>query len=163
MGMTYRSEPRVDAPTGVLIEPTGLEASTGYLLARLGMESRRRWARMLIDRNLTPHHYGVLMTLDRVGATSQQHLSRLVGVDPRNVVTVIDLLEERTLIERKPDPGDRRRYAVSLTPAGHMTFTELRHAADAVEQDMLKGLSDAERTGLQQTLSKLFVELTQDD
>jgi len=161
--MTHRSEPRVDPPTGALIEPTGLEASTGYLLARLGMESRRRWARMLIDRNLTPHHYGVLMTLDQVGATSQQHLSRLVGVDPRNVVTVIDLLEDRTLIERKPDPADRRRYAVSLTPAGHMTLTELRHAGDAVEQDMLKGLSDNERAGLQQTLSKLFVELTQHD
>lgn len=160
--MAHRGKPRVAPPTDPLIEAAGLEASTGYLLARLGMESRRRWARMLIDRDLTPHHYGVLMTLDQVGATSQQHLSRLVGVDPRNVVPVIDLLEGRTLVKRKPDPADRRRYAVSLTSAGRVTLTELRRAGDAVEQDMLKGLSDTERVGLQQTLAKLFVELTQD-
>jgi len=140
-----------------------LQASTGYLLAWVGAESRRRWSRMLLDRDLTPHHFGVLMSLEQLGAASQQQLSRLVGVDPRNAVPLIDLLEERGLIARAPDPEDRRRYAVSLTTTGRSTLTELRHAADEVEVEMLKHLDPAERRCLHDALTKLFTELIQAD
>src|SRR5262249_6466941 len=43
---------------GAPVPPPELRASTGYLLARLGAESRRRWARMLAEHGMTPHHYG---------------------------------------------------------------------------------------------------------
>ncbi len=84
-------------------------------------------------------------------------------MDPRNDSPVLDLLEERHLVERHPDPTDRHSHAVSLTPAGRVRLTELRHAADAVEHAMLGGLGDAERRSLHQTLTKLFVDLTEDD
>jgi len=159
MGMAQDDETTVGpAPA----EPAELGSSTGYLLARLGMESRRRWARMLLEHGFTPHHYGMLMTLDQIGPASQQHLSRLVGIDPRNASPVLDQLEQRHLVERNPNPTDRRRHAVSLTSAGRVTLTALRHAADAVEQAMLGGLGDAERRCLHQTLTKLFVDLTED-
>jgi len=151
------------APTGEAAHPVGLQASTGYLLAWVGAESRRRWARMLLERDLTPHHFGVLMSLEQLGAASQQHLSRLVGIDPRNAVPLIDLLEDRGLIARAPDPEDRRRHAVSLTTTGRSILTELRHAADEVEDQMLKHLDAAERRSLHDALTKLFTELTRDD
>jgi len=151
------------APTGDAVGPVGLQASTGYLLAWVGAESRRQWARMLLERDLTPHHFGVLMSLEQLGAASQQQLSRLVGVDPRNAVPLIDLLEERGLIARAPDPDDRRRYAVSLTTIGRSTLTELHHAADEVEVEMLKHLDATERGSLHNALAKLFAALTEDD
>src|SRR6266496_2272641 len=113
-------------------EPAGLRSSTGYLLARLGAESRRRWARMLAAHGLTPHHFGMLMTLDHLGTAHQRRLSELVGVDPRNAVPVLDLLDQRGLIQRTSDPADRRRRAIGLTPAGQRMLDELRQAADAV-------------------------------
>ncbi len=94
------------------------------------------------------------MSLEQRGAASQQQLSRLVGVDPRNAVPLIDLLEERGLIARAPDPEDRRSYAVSLTTAGRRTLTELRHAADEVEVEMLKHLDATERGSLHSALAK---------
>jgi DNA-binding MarR family transcriptional regulator len=137
-------------------EPAGLRSSTGYLLARLGTESRRRWARMLADHGLTPHHFGMLMTLDQLGVTHQRRLSELVGIDPRNAVPVIDLLHQRGLIRRTGDPADRRRRAIGLTPAGQRLLDDLRQAADAIEHDMLKDLDDHQQAILHRLLLTLF-------
>jgi len=136
--------------------PADLRSSTGYLLARLGAESRRRWARMLADHGLTPHHFGMLMTLDQLGVTHQRRLSELVGIDPRNAVPVIDLLHQRGLIRRTGDPTDRRRRAIALTPAGQRLLDDLRQAADAVEHDMLKDLDDHQQAILHRLLLTLF-------
>jgi DNA-binding MarR family transcriptional regulator len=143
-------------PAGGPAEPADLHSSTGYLLARLGAESRRRWARMLADHGLTPHHFGMLMTLDHLGVAHQRRLSELVGIDPRNAVPVLDLLHQRGLLQRTSDPADRRRRAIALTPAGQRLLTELRQAADAVEADMLKGLDDHQQASLHRLLLTLF-------
>jgi DNA-binding MarR family transcriptional regulator len=140
-------------------EPAELIASTGYLLARVGAESRRMWARMLAEHGLTPHHFGVLMLLDQAGTASQQQLSRGVGVDPRNAVPLLDLLERRQLVQRRPDPADRRRHAVALTPAGRAAIAELRRDGEALEQRLLDGLTEAERTALHRTLRKLLATI----
>ncbi len=137
-----------------------LLASTGYLLARLGMESRRIWAQMLGEHGLTPHQFGVLMALAQLGAASQQQVSRAVGVDPRNAVPIVDGLEQRGLLERRPDPADRRRHAITLTTAGQATIGQLRQAGDELENRFLAGLTDEERAGLHATLSKLFTAVT---
>lgn len=143
----------------IVDEPEAFLGSTGYLLARVGSESRRSWARMLVDRGLTPHHFAVLMALDQRGATSQQELSRLVGIDPRNAVPVIDVLERRGLIDRGVDTADRRRHAVSLTPTGRATLDELRQAGDQMEREFLSGLSPSERRTLHGLLRKLLAGL----
>jgi DNA-binding MarR family transcriptional regulator len=133
-----------------------LLASTGYLLARVGAESRRMWARMLAEHDLTPHHFGMLMVLDQSGAETQQQLSRAVGVDPRNAVGVIDALERRGFVERQPDPADRRRHAVALTSAGRAAIRDLRRAGERVEERLLDCLTSTERAGLHRTLGKLL-------
>ena len=141
-------------------EPAQLVASTGYLLARLGGESRRRWAHMLSEHGLTPHHFGVLMVLQQLEAASQQQLSRLVGVDPRNAVAVLDVLERERLIRRRAHPTDRRRHTVTLTPAGRQLLAELGLAGDRIEDELLNQLSPAERDSLHQLLLKLFQAVT---
>ncbi|MCO5988985.1 MarR family winged helix-turn-helix transcriptional regulator [Actinoallomurus spadix] len=143
------------------VTPPELRADTGYLLTRLGGESRRRWARMLAEHGMTPHHYGALITLENVKVTHQQHLAELIGVDPRNAVSVVDLLERRGLIERTRDPADRRRHAIRLTAEGHATFETLRHAGEAIEREMFDGLTGDERTALHALLQRLF-EVTVD-
>ncbi|MPZ51604.1 MAG: MarR family transcriptional regulator [Acidimicrobiia bacterium] len=137
-------------------ESAGLSSSSGYLLARLGAESRRRWARMLSERGLTPYHFGVLMALDEIGETYQQRLSATIGVDPRNAVTIFDVLEERKLIARASDQTDRRKRAVVLTAAGRAAVRDLRRAGVTLEQGMLAALTDREQTTLQRLLLKLF-------
>src|SRR5260370_15083006 len=119
-----------------------LLASTGYLIARLGRESRRMWGQMLAEHGLTPHQFGVLMTLGPLGTASQQQLSQAVGVDPRNAVPIIDALEHRALLQRRPDPADRRRYAIILTEAGQTKIEQLRQAGNDLENPCLHHLTD---------------------
>lgn len=146
-----QEEPATGAP---------LLASTGYLIARLGRESRRMWGQMLAEHGLTPHQFGMLMALGSLGAASQQQLSQAVGVDPRNAVPIIDALERRALLQRQPDPTDRRRHAIILTQAGRTKIEQLRQAGNELENRFLQSLTDAERAGLHAALSKLFADIT---
>lgn len=139
-----------------LAEPPGLAASTGYLLARVGADSRRRWARTLSDLHVTPHHYSLLLVLDQHGPMSQRRLSEYIGIDPRNLVPLIDQLQDRGLLRREPDGADRRRYAVTLAPRGGDTLATLRKTAEKVERDMLAPLTSGEQQVLHRLLATLF-------
>ena len=52
------------------------------------------------------------------GPLSLSGLAEAIGVDAPYATLIVDSLEERGLVERQPDPDDRRRKLVSLTPAG---------------------------------------------
>jgi DNA-binding MarR family transcriptional regulator len=133
-----------------------MASSTGYLLYLAGAEARRRWAQMLAELALTPHQFGVLMVLDQHGAMSQREVSRLLGIDPRNAVPVIDALQRRELVERRTDPLDRRRHAITVTAAGSAVVEELKHGGTAMEEALLEALLPAERATLHGLLHKLY-------
>lgn len=132
------------------------EGGTGYLLARTGSAARRRWARMLAERSLTPHHYGVLMALDERGPLGQQQLSELVGIDPRNAVPIIDGLADRSLLARAVHPTDRRRRVVTLTKAGRAVVRDLTRTGGQIERQFLRALDPAERAELHRMLLALL-------
>ena len=134
--------------------------STGFLLARAGAQARRAFTRMLAEHDLTAHHFGVLMTLARLGPTSQQRISQTMGIDPRNTTSLIDALHGSGLLDRRPDPADRRRHVLSLTPAGEQTVGQLVGAADQLEHALLGPLSAAQREQLRSLLVTLLPEVT---
>lgn len=133
-----------------------LRFSSGYLLARLGAESRSLWARMLAERDLTPHHFGVLTALAQLGEVHQQRLAIAIGIDARNAVGVIDGLSQRGLLERHADSQDRRRHRIALTAQGETVVAELRTAGIALENEMFAGLAPGDRDALHRLLLTLF-------
>src|SRR5260370_9297365 len=100
-------------------EPAQLLKSTGYLLARVGSESRRRFVEALATEGLTLAAYSVLMLLGAIGEMTQRELGNAAGIDPRNLVPILDDLEERGLLLRGKHRTDRRLPAVSRTPTAH--------------------------------------------
>lgn len=136
------------------------EARTGFLLARLGSLAERSWVAMLRERDLTAHQHGVLLALREHGPLPQQHLSRLIAVDPRNVVPIIDALVVKRLIERGSDPADRRLRVLVLTDAGRSAADELAAAAARIEADFLAALSSADRRDLSRILRALYASLS---
>ena len=137
-------------------EPAQLLKSTGYLLARVGSESRRRFVEALATEGLTLAAYSVLMLLGAIGEMTQRELGNAAGIDPRNLVPILDDLEERALLLRGEHRTDRRRHAVRLTPAGKAHLARLAKVGAAAEDSMLEPLSRPERKLLQALLSRLL-------
>ncbi len=138
---------------------TGLafEGSTGFLLSRTGSLARRSWTRMLAERDLTPHHYGMLMALGELGRPcGQQRLSDLIGIDSRNIVPIIDVLVDRGLLIREVDPTDRRRRVLALTDSGHDVVRDLTETGAEIEARFLQALTSADQKQLHRILVALL-------
>jgi DNA-binding MarR family transcriptional regulator len=140
-------------------EGLSFETATGYLLARLGSLAERSWVGMLRRHNLTAHQHGVLLALREHGSLGQQALGGLIAVDPRNLVSILDGLAERGLIDRQVNQDDRRRRVVALTRNGRTAAEALAISAASIERDFLAGLAPADRAELNRLLRALHTAL----
>ena len=100
--------------------------------------------------------FAVLAALDEYGSLSQAELGRRLGLDRNDVNAILNRLQPRHHVDRQPDPEDRRRNVVTLTEAGRRHLDELQAHADAVQEELLKGLDADERLQLQALLAKLL-------
>jgi DNA-binding MarR family transcriptional regulator len=141
--------------------PERLLTDQAYLLGRLGREARRQFTQVLSAWELHPSHYGILLLLEAIGQASQQHLAQQLSIDRANMVTLLDVLEQRGFIERRADPLDRRRHVVKLTAAGQGELQQIRQARAKVDDAFFAGLSNEEQETLHRLLAKLFISLTQ--
>jgi DNA-binding MarR family transcriptional regulator len=135
--------------------PGELGQFPGYLLARLGEASRRRFHKALEPEGLHPRHFGVMTMVAAHPGMSQQQLHEKTGIDPSSMVAVIDELQERGLAERRPDPQDRRARQVFLTEQGLATLERIRGLAANLQREFFGALTAEERKTLHALLRKL--------
>jgi MarR family transcriptional regulator, lower aerobic nicotinate degradation pathway regulator len=120
----------------------------GQLFFRLWRASHIRIARELESLGLTPARFGLLNLLASLDGANQQELGRAMGVDPSTMVSLVDELEAAGLARRQPHPADRRARAVVLTAKGRRVRERGRQLASQVEDEVLGGLTAAERREL---------------
>src|SRR5213080_4355722 len=120
----------------------------GQLFFWLWRASHTRIAAALESIGLTPALFGLLNILGAREGAIQHELGSAMGVDPSTMVSLIDELEAAGLAKRRPHPTDRRARAVALTPKGRRILERGRQMALQVEDEVLGGLTDAERQQL---------------
>ena len=120
----------------------------GQLFFRLWRASHTRIAESLESIGLTPALFGVLNFLGAREGAIQQEIGSAMGIDPSTMVALIDELERGGLAKRRPHPKDRRAREVVITPKGRRTLERGRGLAAEVEDDVLRGLTAAERRQL---------------
>jgi MarR family transcriptional regulator, lower aerobic nicotinate degradation pathway regulator len=135
--------------------PEELVSSSTFLLKRLGYTAKERATRAYEEEGLHPYHFGILMALDQGSHETQGAIADALGYDRGQLVGLLDELEERGLVERQRDPNDRRRHLVQLTADGKRRLRRLRSLSQALEDDFLEPLTDAERQKLHALLLKL--------
>jgi DNA-binding MarR family transcriptional regulator len=104
---------------------------------------------------LTPTQYAALVKLHDASEQSQNQLGRVTAMDPATVQGVIRRLEERRLIERAADAGDRRRARLRLTAEGTALVLAAMARGKRVSAATLAPLSPAEQARFLALLRKL--------
>jgi DNA-binding MarR family transcriptional regulator len=132
-----------------------LAASTGFLLARLGVGFKTRAIARAEADGFELYDYSVLALLAEGDRVTQSTIADSLGVDPSRLVALLDSLEERRLVARQRDPHDRRRHVVSITGDGQRELLHLRELVRQLEEEFFGPLDEAKR----KTLHHLLLEL----
>src|ERR1700743_3643634 len=105
--------------------------------------------------DLRPVHYSVMSITKAVPGSRQNEFAVALNIQRPNVVAVIDTLEERGCIQRKPHPSDRRSHALYLTAEGARMLGEMENAHAAHKERVDGSMSAADRRIVMATLKRL--------
>ncbi|ADB29898.1 transcriptional regulator, MarR family [Kribbella flavida DSM 17836] len=133
---------------------------TTFVLHKVGVAGRREIAQRLAVRpGVTLWQFAALAELADQGPAAQRELAGGLGLDPSDMVRLMDELLAAGFVSRERDPQDRRRYRITLTPLGRRTFTTARGVVRKVEQSTLAPLTVAERAQLHRLAGKVHAGL----
>ncbi|MFE2755531.1 MarR family winged helix-turn-helix transcriptional regulator [Actinosynnema sp. NPDC059335] len=136
--------------------PRRLRGTASWLLGQTTTHAHRLVSEGFGAVGARRYHYSLLAALDEFGPASQAELGRRGGVDRSDVVATVNELAERGHVERRPDPGDRRRNIVTITPAGVAHLRHLDRVLGQAQDALLAPLSAAEREELVRMLTAVL-------
>lgn len=128
----------------------------GFVIVRLAERIDRGFVAALRELDLTARQLRVLVAVDEGRWLSQRALAAAMGLDPGNLVAVLDALEQAGGLGREPDPDDRRRRVLTLTASGRRLLKRAREATAAVEDEVLEALTGEERRQLEHAALKAW-------
>lgn len=152
------SRPFLDLPSELHDEPHSKQSLRVWLrlLACTNMISKRIRARLRDEFDTTLPRFDILAALDRApSGLTMSELSSFLKVSNGNVTGVVTRLIEAGLVERSPDPRDRRTVYVRITPKGHEEFAQMARIHEGWVDDLFADLSDAEIRRMLSLLGKL--------
>src|SRR5918996_2924810 len=129
--------------------------SVGFLISQLGFFSSKRFAEALAPLGIGPREFLLLRFVAASEGQSQQALAERLDVPASRMVALVDHLEEQGLLERRPDPGDRRVRGLHLTRKGRKTVEQAAKVAIDYETKLCSCLDQGERDQLIDLLQKL--------
>lgn len=159
--MTSRAKAADMPDDGEIRTPDRLRRRASRLLSQMSAHSDRLMTEGLAHVDARKWHYAVLASLQEHGPGSQATLSRRTGIYRSDMVGVLNELAERGLVERAPDPGDRRRNVITITAAGRRHLRRLDTVLDDLHEELLAPLLPAERDQLVRLLTRLLDHHTQ--
>jgi len=129
--------------------------SVGFLISQLGFFSSRRFTEALAPLGIDPRDFLLMRFVDASDGQSQQALAELLGIPPSRMVALVDHLEDMGLLERRPDPDDRRVRGLFLTRKGRSLLERAGKIAIDYETRLCAGINRQEREQLIDLLHKL--------
>ena len=118
-------------------------------LHRVAADKRAR------THDMTRAQWVMLLRLERQPGLSQKELSELLEVEPITVARLIDRLEQRGMVERRPDPKDRRIWRLHLRPEAMPVVREIDGERNELARFVTEGVDDATLAVMQDALARM--------
>jgi len=142
-------------PGQVDADQTGTDESLADAFRSVSRQLRETSQETLAPWDINPSQFRALRVLNHHGAIRLSDLSGRLHIAPRSATEVVDALESRGLVERRPDPRDRRATLVELTGQGTGVLGAIRAARGTEAERVFSRLSQADRAHLACILRKL--------
>jgi DNA-binding MarR family transcriptional regulator len=133
--------------------------SVGFALSTLGFAVSARFHERLAPLGIEPRDFALLRAVGAAEGQSQQAVGERLRIPPSRMVSFVDALEARGLLERRPHPTDRRVRALHLTSDGQALHTEAFTVALGFERELCAGLDDEQRRQLLERLATVGAAL----
>jgi DNA-binding MarR family transcriptional regulator len=127
-----------------------------WLITQTAQHAHRLVSEGMAAAGARGYHYRALACLDEFGPASQADLGRRSGIHLSDLVATINELADQQLVERAPDPADRRRNIITSTPAGRRRLRRLEKQLSRTQDELLAPLSPEERAQLTQLLGRVL-------
>ncbi|MEO6092883.1 MAG: MarR family transcriptional regulator [Novosphingobium sp.] len=137
-----------------------MQENVGTMMAQVSRLMRRAFDERARLIGVTRPQWQVLSHLARNPGINQGGLAELLEVEPITAGRMIDRLQEAELVERRPDPADRRAWRLHLTTRGAQLLGQLRPYAQDTYELALEGIAEHERAELMATLERMRANLS---
>ncbi|MDX2155542.1 MAG: MarR family transcriptional regulator [Hyphomicrobiaceae bacterium] len=135
------------------------EGHFGWLATDVARLMRTVFDRRVKALGITRPQWLALVRLDRRPGASQSELADMMEIERAPAGKIVDRLEERGWIERRPDPDDRRINRIFLTELGERVHAAIQPIGRATVSDALVDLSASEIARLTELLSRVKTRL----
>ncbi|WP_329367355.1 MarR family winged helix-turn-helix transcriptional regulator [Streptomyces sp. NBC_00669] len=126
-----------------------------WLVGRVAARGRGLVAEAIAAEGLKLMQHAVLAATAEYGPVAQADLGRRLAVDPKDMVGILNHLQEAGLVERAQDPVDRRKNAVTVTAEGEAVLARCAVLAEAANAELLAPLGPADQRRLTALLTRL--------
>jgi len=126
-----------------------------WLVGRVAARGRELVADAIAAEGLKLVQLAVLAATADYGPVAQADLGRRLAVDPKDMVVILNHLQEAVFVLRTPDPADRRKNAITITPEGEAVLARCVALAESANAELLASLSPTEQRQLTALLSRV--------
>lgn len=129
--------------------------SLGFLISDVSRLLRRIFQLRIEESSLTYAQARALIYISKYQGVRQVVLADILDVQPITLARLIDHLVAEGLVERRPDPTDRRAFQIYLCPAAQPHLDAIQQVSDVIRQDVLRSLSEEEQNVMFGALEKM--------
>jgi DNA-binding MarR family transcriptional regulator len=132
-----------------------MDDNIGSMIAQVARLMRRSFDERARSIGVTRPQWQVLSLLARHEGINQGGLAELLEVEPITLGRMIDRLQEAAVVERRPDPADRRAWRLFLTDKGNQLIDDMRPLALETLETALDGVDPARRDEMLVALDRM--------
>jgi len=119
-----------------------IENCISFMIGKAAQQVSRRARELLAPFNITPVQYAVLKVLSDSGNLSGAEIGKRMVLDSASITGVLDRMESLGLVERQPNPRDRRAQLIVTSPAATEMLPRLDEAMDSLNAEAAAAIGD---------------------